>query len=333
MSATIESTSHPYDRLTPDTIVEAVERAGWRADGRLLPLNSYENRVYQVGIEEGTPVIAKFYRPDRWSTDAILEEHAFAAELVRAEVPVVAPLLHEGKTLFDHAGFRFAVFPRQGGRWPELGNEQEREWMGRFLGRIHAVGRRQRFQFRDELNVELLGETPRNWLLDNDWIPEHLLEAYESVTEQLLDAIYAQFDAAGEVAYLRLHGDCHPGNVLWTDDGPHFVDLDDCVMGPAIQDLWMLLSGNRREMGLQLSQLLQGYAQFADFDYGELRLVESLRSLRMLHYAGWLARRWNDPAFPRAFPWFAETRYWEQHVLNLREQLSAMEEGPLELGG
>jgi Ser/Thr protein kinase RdoA (MazF antagonist) len=333
MSATRESTSHPYDRLTPDTIVEAVERAGWRADGRLLPLNSYENRVYQVGIEEGTPVIAKFYRPDRWSTDAILEEHAFAAELVQAEVPVVAPLLHEGRTLFDHAGFRFAVFPRQGGRWPELGNEQEREWMGRFLGRIHAVGRRQRFQYRDELNVELLGETPRNWLLDNDWIPEHLLDAYESITEQLLDAIYAQFEAAGDIAYLRLHGDCHPGNVLWTDDGPHFVDLDDCVMGPAIQDLWMLLSGNRREMGLQLSQLLQGYAQFADFDYGELRLVESLRSLRMLHYAGWLARRWNDPAFPRAFPWFAETRYWEQHVLNLREQLSAMEEGPLELGG
>jgi Ser/Thr protein kinase RdoA (MazF antagonist) len=322
---------HPYDGLTPDIIVAAVDQIGLRTDGRLLPLNSYENRVYQVGIEDDTPVIAKFYRPERWSTDAILEEHAFAAELVAAEVPVVAPMNRDGRTLFEHANFRFAVFPRQGGRWPELATEKDREWMGRFLGRIHAVGRRWQFQYRTELSIELLGEQPRAWLLDHDWIPEHLLPAYESVSEQLLDAIYTQFEALDEVTTLRLHGDCHPGNVLWTDDGPHFVDLDDCLTGPAIQDLWMLLSGNRREMGVQLGQLLQGYAQFVDFDYGELRLVESLRSLRMIHYAGWLARRWDDPAFPRAFPWFAETRYWEQHVLNLREQLSAMEEGPLEL--
>jgi len=322
---------HPYDGLTPDVITAAVELAGLRSDGRLLPLNSYENRVYQVGIEEGVPVIAKFYRPRRWSDDAILEEHAFAAELVAAEVPVVAPLNYAGRTLFEHGGFRFAVFPRQGGRWPELGDDTSREWMGRFLGRIHAVGRRRRFQFRTELSVDALGEEPRAWLLEHDWIPEHLLPAYESVTAELLDAIHAQFDSCDAVAPLRLHGDCHPGNVLWTDDGPHFVDLDDCLTGPAIQDIWMLLSGNRREMGVQLSQLLRGYTQFADFDYSELRLIEALRSLRMIHYAGWLARRWDDPAFPRAFPWFAETRYWERHVLDLREQFAAVLEGPLEL--
>lgn len=321
---------HPYDALTPDVVTAAVELAGLRTDGRLLPLNSYENRVYQVGIEDSVPVVAKFYRPERWTTAAILEEHAFAAELVAAEVPVVAPINYQGRTLFEHEGFRVAVFPRQGGRWPELGTEQEREWMGRFLGRIHAVGRRRRFEHRTRLSIELLGETPRDWLLDNDWIPEHLLPAYESVSAELLDAIHAQFESVDAIT-LRLHGDCHPGNVLWTDDGPHFVDLDDCLTGPAIQDLWMLLSGNRRDMGTQLAQLLRGYSQFMDFDYSELRLIESLRSLRMIHYAGWLARRWDDPAFPRAFPWFAEVRYWERHVLDLREQLAAMEEGPLEL--
>jgi Ser/Thr protein kinase RdoA (MazF antagonist) len=201
--------------------------------------------------------------------------------------------------------------------------------MGRFIGRIHAIGRTRRFQHRSRLTIERLGDEPREWLLDGDWIPEHLLDAYESVSSDLLDAVQAHFEAAGDVADIRLHGDCHPGNVLWTDAGPHFVDLDDCMQGPAIQDLWMLLSGTRHEMGEQLGQLLQGYKQFADFNYGELHMLEAMRSLRIMHYAGWLARRWDDPAFPRAFPWFAEPRYWEQHVLNLREQLSALQEGPL----
>ena len=328
----MNANQHPYDRLTPDTIVAAVELTGLRSDGRLLPLNSYENRVYQVGIEEERPVIAKFYRPNRWSSDAILEEHRFSLELTQAEIPVVAPLRFDGKTLFEHRGFRFAVFPRQGGHWPELATLQDREWMGRFLGRIHAQGRRRRFDHRPSMSIEQFGEQPRDWLLQHEFVPRHLVAAYESITDQLLDEIHAQFESAADTHYIRLHGDCHPGNVLWTDDGPHFVDLDDCLMGPAVQDLWMLLSGNGSEMSLQLAQLLQGYAQFADFDYGELRLVESLRSLRMIHYAGWLARRWQDPAFPRAFPWFAETRYWEQHVLGLREQLAAMAEGPLQVG-
>jgi len=321
--------SHPYDRLSPDVVVAAVEGVGFVPDGRLLALNSYENRVYQVGMEQGPPLIAKFYRPNRWTTEAILEEHAFALELAAAEVPVVPPLQRDSHSLFEHEGFRFALFERRGGHWPELGTEQEREWMGRFIGRIHALGRRRPFVHRAELTIERLGDEPREWLLDEGWIPDHLLDAYESVSDDLLESVEAQFAAAGNVAQIRLHGDCHPGNVLWTDAGPHFVDLDDCMRGPAIQDLWMLLSGNRREMGEQLSHLLQGYRQFADFDYNELHLVEALRSLRIMHYAGWLARRWDDPAFPLAFPWFAEPRYWEQHVLNLREQLSALQEGPL----
>ncbi len=322
---------HPYDSLTPDVVIDAVETAGFRADGRLLALNSYENRVYQVGIEDGAPVVAKFYRPNRWSTPAILEEHEFALELAAGEIPIVPPLVRDGRTLFEHGGFRFALFERRGGRWPELGNEHDREWIGRFLGRIHAVGRRQRFQHRAQLTLARFGEAPREWLLDSDWIPEHIRAAYESVSNELLDVVDAEFEAL-PTATLRLHGDCHPGNVLWTDDGPHFVDLDDCMTGPAIQDLWMLLSGTRSEMGEQLGQILRGYGQFSDFDYGELRLIEALRSLRIMHYAGWLAQRYDDPAFPRAFPWVAEPRYWETHVLNLREQLAAMEEGPLELG-
>lgn len=321
--------SHPYDTLTPDCVIAAVESVAFRTDGRLLALNSYENRVYQVGLEGDTPIVAKFYRPYRWSTPAILEEHAFALELAAAEVPVVPPLVRDGRTLFEHSGFRFALFERRGGRWPELSSEHDREWMGRYLGRIHMVGRRKRFEHRPRLSVERLGKAPREWLLDSGWIPEHISAAYESVSGALIAAIVSKMN--GPTQSLRLHGDCHPGNVLWTDAGPHFVDLDDCMNGPAVQDLWMLLSGSRSEMSEQLTQLLQGYRQFSDFDASEVGLIEALRSLRMMHYAAWLAQRYDDPAFPRAFPWVAEPRYWEQHVLNLREQLAALEEGPLEI--
>ena len=327
-----QSSGHPYDRLTPDTVIAALESLGYAPDGRLLALNSYENRVYQVGIDDAPALIAKFYRPGRWSTPAILEEHSFALELASADVPVVPPIELEGATLFDHAGFRFALFARRGGRWPELATRDEREWMGRFIGRIHTIGAARRFSHRPELTTERLGDEPRQWLLERGFIPDHLLAAYESVSGELLDSVHAQFEQVGAPRSIRLHGDCHPGNVLWTDDGPHFVDLDDCMSGPAIQDLWMLLSGSRGEMGLQLAHLLEGYGQFAHFDFAEVNLIEALRSLRIVHYAGWLAKRWDDPAFPRAFPWFAEPRYWEQHVLNLREQLAALQEGPLVLG-
>lgn len=327
----MKDSPHPYEHLTPDAIIAAVESLGRVCDRRILALNSYENRVYQVGIEAGAPLIAKFYRPGRWEDAAIREEHGFALELAAAEIPVVPPLVHDGRTLFEHGGFRFAIFERKGGRWPELGNRTEREWMGRFLGRLHMVGRKQRFRHRERMDVERLGADSRNYLLDEGWIPPHLEAAYDSLTDDLLEHIRAAFAAARGMAEFRLHGDCHRGNVLWTDSGPHFVDLDDCITGPALQDLWMLLSGTRAEMSEQLTQLLEGYTQFCSFDRGELVLTESLRTLRMIHYAAWLARRWSDPAFPHAFPWFEEPRYWENHVLALREQMAAIEEGPLEL--
>lgn len=327
----MKDSQHPYEHLTPDVIIAAVESLGHVCDRRILALNSYENRVYQVGIEGQAPVIAKFYRPGRWEEVAIREEHGFALELAAAEIPVVPPHVHDGRTLFEHAGFRFALFERKGGRWPELGSRTEREWMGRFIGRLHMVGRKQRFRHRDRLDVGRLGEDSRNFLLDEGWIPPHLEEAYDSLTNDLLEQIYVAFDAAHGMNELRLHGDCHRGNVLWTDAGPHFVDLDDCITGPALQDLWMLLSGTRAEMSEQLTQLLEGYTHFCSFDRSELVLTESLRTLRMIHYAAWLARRWSDPAFPHAFPWFQEPRYWENHVLALREQMAAIAEGPLEL--
>jgi len=317
---------HPYSALTPDVVVSAVEALGHRCDGRILALNSYENRVYQVGREDTTPVVVKFYRPERWPDAAILEEHEFAIELARAEIPVIAPDVHDGRSLFKYEGFRYAVYPRAGGRWPELGTKDDRQWMGRFLARIHMIGRTRTFRHRPRLDWRVLGQDTADFLLDSGWIPSHLEAAYESLAEDVLSLVEQRFDEAQPLRTLRLHGDCHPGNVLWTDKGPHFVDLDDCMTGPAVQDLWMLLSGRTEEMRVQLDDIVEGYQEFADFDHHETSLIEPLRTLRIMHYAGWLARRWDDPAFPRAFPWFQEPKYWEQHVLNLREQLSAMEE-------
>ena len=304
----------------------AAEAVGFRPDGRLQPLNSYENRVYLVGCDDGPGVILKFYRPDHWSTAAILEEHAFALELAAAEIPVVAPLVRGGRSLLELDGFRYAAYPRQGGRWPELGTADERHRMGRFLGRIHMVGSGGRFRHRLVLDWRRMGAESAVYLLGQGWLPAHLEQAYSSLVEDLLAVVARRFTEAEPYQRLRLHGDCHRGNVLWTDGGPHFVDLDDCMTGPAVQDLWMLLSGTPEEMGAQLEDVLRGYREFKDFDYRELRLVEPLRTLRIIHYAAWLARRWKDPAFPRAFPWFEEPRFWEQHVLTLREQFSALDE-------
>jgi len=297
----------------------------------VLALNSYENRVYQIGIEEGAPVVAKFYRPGRWSDAAIREEHAFAGELAAQEIPVVAPLLQAGESMHAHHGFRYAVFPRRGGRWPELGNSDEREWVGRFLGRIHAVGRASRFKERAFLSMEDLGRNARDFVLDGDWMPDYLAMKYAEVTDELLEAVEARALDWGGARLGRILGDCHRGNILWTELGPHFVDLDDCLTGPAIQDLWMLLSGGRQEMRTELKDLIKGYEQFLPFDRREIALIEPLRALRMIHYSAWLARRWHDPAFPMAFPWFAEPRYWEQHHRALQDQLAAVLEPPLEL--
>jgi Ser/Thr protein kinase RdoA (MazF antagonist) len=320
----------PYAKLTPDCVLDALDQVGLRTDGRLLALNSFENRVFQVGQEDSAPVVAKFYRPDRWTDAAILEEHAFTRELAEREIPVVPPLLLAGQsTLQTHQGFRFAVYPRHGGRMPEFDRSDTLEWMGRFIGRIHAIGKLQTYVHRPTLDIASFGEEPRAFLLAGHWLPDDLLPAWSSVIDQALDAVRACFARAGKVEHLRLHGDCHAGNVLWTDDGPHFVDFDDSRMGPAIQDLWMLLSGDRADMVRQLADVLAGYEDFCEFDTRELYLLEALRTLRLIHHAAWIARRWHDPAFPAAFPWFNTQHYWQDRILELREQIALMEEEPL----
>jgi Ser/Thr protein kinase RdoA (MazF antagonist) len=319
----------PFAGLSPNLVLDAVESLGLLTDGRLLALNSYENRVYQVGLDDDLPVIVKFYRPGRWSDAAILEEHSFTRELADREIPAVAPAGIDASTLHEHGGFRFSVTPRRGGRAPELGDPGVLEWIGRFIGRIHAVGETRPFRDRPTLDIASFGEEPREFLLANGWIPSDLEDAYRSVSEHALAGVQHCFERAGEIRPLRLHGDCHLGNMLWTDAGPHFVDFDDTRMGPAVQDLWMLLSGERAEMTAQLGHVLAGYEDFRTLDLRELHLVEALRTLRLLHYSAWIARRWNDPAFPAAFTWFDTQRYWQDRILELREQIAAMEEGPL----
>ena len=319
----------PYAGLTPDVVLDAVDSLGLHSDGRLLALNSYENRVYQVGIEDAAPVVVKFYRPGRWTDAAILEEHGLVAELGAAEIPAVPALAPGGTTLHQHAGFRFTVFPRQGGRPPELDNDGVRAWLGRFIGRIHLVARRQPFRHRPALDLASFGYASRDFLAGTELIPPDLQPAWSSVVEQALDGVHRCYGRAGDIRVQRLHGDCHLGNVLWTDAGPHFVDFDDARSGPAVQDLWMLLSGDREQMSVQLGEVLDGYEQFLDFDRRELHLLEALRTLRLIHYCAWIARRWHDPAFPAAFPWFNSQRYWQERILELREQIALMDEPPL----
>lgn len=323
-------TTTAFSLLTPDCVMNALDSLGYRCDGRLLALNSYENRVYQVGMEDGLPLVAKFYRSGRWTDEAILEEHAFVQELVEREIPVVPALAVNGKTLHTFEGFRFAVFPKHGGRAPEFEDRNTLEWMGRFLGRIHAIGALKPFQHRPTLDIASFGVEPLDFLLTNHFIPADLEVAYRSVAELALTGVRHCFARVGStVKALRLHGDCHAGNVLWTESGPHFVDFDDSRMGPAVQDLWMLLSGERADMVRQLNDVLAGYEDFYDFDSSELHLVEALRTLRLIHYSAWLTQRWDDPAFKQAFPWFNTQRYWEERILELREQIALMDELPL----
>ncbi len=330
MNASQPRLSHPYEALTPNCILDALESVGFEPSGSLLALNSYENRVYQVSLNDGGFVIAKFYRPDRWSSEAILEEHSFSQELAEHEIPVVTPLQREGRTLFEFNGFRFAVFPRQGGRTPELEQTDTLEQLGRLLGRLHAVGAQQTFQERPSLTVHHFGYDSLNFLLKGDFITPEVKTNYQNAAEEALQLASQQFEAVLP-RNIRLHGDCHPGNILYTDNGAHFVDLDDARMGPAIQDLWMLLSGSNAEMSAQLRHLLKGYRVFYELDLTELALIESLRTLRLIHYSAWLARRWHDPAFPHHFPWFDSPRYWEEQMITLREQIERLQQPSLQL--
>ncbi len=320
-----------YHQLSPETILNAVESVGLLCDGRLQALNSFENRVYLVGLEDQSEIVAKFYRPQRWSDEQILEEHAFCQELHENEIPVVGPTPFSQQTLLSFNGFRFAIFPKRGGRAMDLENFDVLEHMGRFLGRIHQTGKTKPFTHRPSLTIDSYGVQARDYLLNNHFIPPELEVAYDTLSQDLLTQIQQSYEQAGEIQLIRTHTDFHPGNVLWTDDTPHIVDLDDCRMSPACQDIWMMLSGERADMTAGLDAILEGYSQFCEFNHRELALIEALRTLRLMHYYGWLAKRWEDPAFKMAFPWFNSQRCWEDHILSLREQAAAIQEPPLAL--
>ena len=332
---------HAYERLTPDVVLDALSSVGLVGDGRLMALSSYENRVYQIHLESAAPgdasadiVVAKFYRPERWSEAQILEEHAFAAELMQAEIPVIGPLALEGRTLHHFDGFAFSVSPRRGGRRPELESFDVLEWIGRFLGRIHSIGSRSTFASRPTLDVQSFGHASRDVLLNGGYLPLDMESRWIKAFDTAMKTAEAVFASTGNVKQLRLHGDCHPGNILWTPEGapgagPHFVDLDDARMGPAVQDFWMLLSGDRAQCNRQLGALVDGYEEFREFDRRELALIEPLRTLRLVHYSAWLAQRWHDPIFPINFPWFGSSDYWKGQVDMLEEQDEAMQEAPL----
>jgi Ser/Thr protein kinase RdoA (MazF antagonist) len=321
---------HPYDTLTPDLVIDAVESTGVMTDLRIFPLNSYENRVYQVGIEDGEPLIAKFYRPERWTTEQILEEHQFTQELIEADIPVVPPMKINGEeTLVDYQGFRFSLYQRKGGHAPELDNLDCLLMLGRLVGRIHAVGAKQNFQHRPILNIENFAINSYQ-LISENFIPKDLHLAYVSLCEDLIKRVSAIMEEH-PATLIRTHGDFHAGNILWRDDNPHFVDLDDCRMAPAIQDLWMFISGDRQLQTAHINEVVEGYNEFFDFDPRQLHLIECMRTLRIMHYSAWLARRWQDPAFIHNFPWFNTARYWSDHILELREQLALLNEPPLQL--
>ena len=333
---------HAYEHLTPDVVLDALASVGLMGDGRLMALSSYENRVYQVHLEApigtadlaGDIVVVKFYRPDRWTDAQILEEHAFAQELMDAEVPVVGALTLNGKTLNHFNGFAFSVSPSRGGRRPELDNTEVLEWIGRFLARIHTVGRARPFALRPALDIQTFGHASRDLLLNGGYLPLDMASRWQKAYDEAMVVAQGVFDQVGDVKTLRLHGDCHPGNILWTPEGlplagPHFVDLDDARSGPAVQDLWMLLSGDRPQCLRQLGALVDGYEEFAEFDRRELALIEPLRTLRLVHYSAWLAQRWHDPIFPINFPWFGSSDYWKGQVDMLEEQTEAMQAAPL----
>ena len=321
----------PYDNLSPDLILTAVEKQGFTTTGHLLALYSYENRVYEVGVEECKRVVVKFYRPKRWTDAAILEEHAFCFELGGREIPVVAPLKAEGKSLHFSEDHRYALFPAKGGRAPEIENEDTLKILGHFIGRIHAVGGVHAFKHRPTLNIQHYGYECTRFLLENNFLPGYLKASYESITHTILQAIENAYRYCDDLRSIRIHADLHVGNILMDLDIPHIVDLDDCRRGPAIQDIWMLLSTDLSEREKQLSIFLEAYNEFYDFNMRELHLIEPLRTLRMIHYSAWLARRWHDPAFPKHFPWFGNDRYWEGQIADLKEQLSFLQEPPISL--
>ena len=314
--------------LTPDLILDAIESVGVYAESGLLALNSYENRVYQFKADGGLRYVVKFYRPERWSKEQIQEEHDFAFELAEAEVPVVAPILYNGQSLFEHEGYLFVLFPSVGGRLFEVDNLDQLDVMGRLIGRMHQVAKTKPFTYRPTVTCDEYLHTAKVHLQKSNLVPMGINTAFYTILDLVIEQAQKQYK---DVQSIRLHGDCHVGNILWAGDALMFVDLDDSRQGPAIQDLWMMLSGDRATQLLQLDTLVNAYEEFCDFDHSQLKLIEPLRAMRIIHYMGWVAKRWSDPAFVRNFTWFADDKYWEQQILALKEQLAALQEAPLKL--
>lgn len=321
------SSAFHFQELTPDTILDAIESVGIYPETGLIPLNSFENRVYQFRCDRAQRYVTKSYRPERWSDDQILEEHAFAAELADAELPVAVPVAIDGKTLFEFKGFRFALFPSLGGRPFEMDNLDQLEAIGHLLGRMHQVGRVAPFSEREHIGPHF-ARRALTVLEESTLVPGHLHAELLSAAKTLTQAIEQHWF---EAKPLRLHGDLHPGNILWMPDGPGVVDLDDAVTGPAIQDLWMMLSGDDNDRRLQLDTLLLAYEEFSDFDHRELKLIEPLRGIRMLHHMAWVLRRWDDPAFPQHFPWFEDESFWQRQCRELMQQCQLIAAPPLSL--
>ena len=327
----LENTTASYVQLGPDEIISSIESAGYSCDGNLFALNSYENRVYRAGLSNGDAIVAKFYRPDRWPDSAIREEHAFTIELAENSLPVVAPIANEDQeTLMRHKQYRFALYPLQAGRPPELDNPGQLLELGRVMGRLHAIAAQSAFRHRPDIDIHTAGNSSSRYLLENEFIPGDLVQSYTTLSNDLFTRIQNCFERAGNFTTIRLHGDCHHGNILWHKDTPFILDFDDALTGPAVQDLWMFLSGDVHYMTGILSELLEGYTEYYAFNPGELNLIEALRTLRIINYAAWIARRWSDPAFPQAFPHFNTQHYWEDHILTLREQAAKMDEPALE---
>ncbi len=323
-------TLHPYSTLTPDLVMDAIESLGYLCDARILALNSYENRVYQIGIEDAPPLIAKFYRPARWSKEAIQEEHDFMFQLEEEEIPVVAPITLDGHSLFESSGFYFALFPQRGGHAPELTRFDDLELIGRWVARLHQVGSWTSFQHRPQQSSTNAVIEAAEQVLASGLMPSDYNTVYESLIRDIAQAMDQYFDP-GHERQIRLHGDLHTGNLLLRDETLYLVDFDDCYQGMAMQDIWMLLSGSREEQMGQLNAIRNGYEMFRSFPYDQLSQVEVLRTLRIVKYAAWLCQRWEDPAFPIAFPWLNGHRFWSDHVLTLREQIAALHSEPLTL--
>ncbi len=325
-----DSQTEFFYNLTPETTLNAVERLGYQVTGRVLTLNSMENRVYEIEIineDSQSPsdnfVIAKFYRPGRWSQDQILEEHQFLFDLQADDISVITPFKIDGKSLFldEKTNLSYCLFPKRGGRIPQEMTDEQLEVTGRMLARLHNTGSTKPAEHRLRIHPESFGRQNLQWLLDNKIIPPHLEESYKSRVYEICDLSEKLFEGQESI---RIHGDCHWGNMILRDEELYFIDFDDMLMGPPVQDIWLVVPGTDQESIIRRNLLLEAYESMRHFRRDSLKLIEPLRALRYIHFTAWIARRWEDPSFQNAFPHFSENNYWDIQINDLNTQLIAI---------